>query len=270
MGSSIRLRVAAPLAWSALTAFCLATAVAAPAAPADNCEATKLSATGKLAACVMKSLAKATKGGLDPDQTALDACEDKFAAKLDKAETKAAGACPTEGDASAIGDAVSALAAGVADSLSGVRFLDNGDGTVTDTEQGVIWQKNTAGTGLPSSIDEVHAASDILVHLGAVNGSGADAGLGGRNDWGLPTLSQLQSILDCTTPPCVFVNPLLGPNPTPASVGSTYMLSGEIGAFPVSGLPCLKLVALEDGSIDCVDVPSAEGRSKVRTQNNAR
>ncbi len=272
MGVSDRLRAVCPLAVSATTVFAMTvlamtTAAVAGVDPADKCEASKLRETGKLTSCVMTSLSKTTQAGADPDQDALDACGEKFAAKVTGAETKADGACPTTGDAGDIGDAVGAFATDVFKSLSGVRFIDNGDGTVTDTEQGLNWQKSTAGTGSPSSIDEVRTSCGILPHLSTIN---SGEGLGGRDDWSLPSVAQLQSILDCSSPPCVFVDPILGPNPTPASVGSTYMLTGEAGTFPMSTLPCMKLIAMEDGSVDCVDPTATEGRSKVRTNNNAR
>ena len=267
MGVSDRLRAVCPLAISAVTVFAMTTTALAGVDPADKCEASKLRETGKLASCVMTSLSKTTQAGTDPDQDALDSCGDKFTDKVAGAETKADGACPTTGDAAAIGDAVGALASDLVKSLSGERFIDNGDGTVTDTEQGVTWQQSTAGTGSPSSIDEVRTSCGILPHLSTIN---SGEGLGGRTDWSLPTLAQLQSILDCSSPPCVFVDPVLGPNPAAASVGSTYLLTADAGVFPMSTLPCMKLIAMEDGSIDCIDPTSTEGRSKVRTNNNAR
>lgn len=250
----------------------LLTTVAAVAAttPEDKCESSKTRETGKLASCLMTSLSKSAASGIDPDQAALDACESKFTEKLGSAEAKAEGACPTTGDAAALADSAAAFADSVKDTLSGVRFIDNGDGTVTDTEQGVVWQVQEAGGDAPSGIDQIHTAGDILAHLGELNGTSTVEGLGGRNDWGLPSLAQLQSILDCSSPPCVFKSPLLGPTPTPASVGSTYMMTGESGFIPLSSVPCLKLIALEDGTVECKDLPSTEGRSKVRTQNNAR
>lgn len=257
---------------AALLAALLLTGVTAIAAttPEDKCEASKTRETGKLASCLMTSLSKSAATGADPDQDALDSCTAKFTAKIGAAEDKAAGACPTTGDAAALADSASAFAGSVKDTLGGVRFLDNGDGTVTDTEQGIVWQKQVAGGDAPSGIDQLHTAADMLAHLGALNGSSAVEGLGGRNDWGLPTLAQMQSILDCSSPPCVFRSPLLGPNPTPASVGSTYMMTGETGTLPMSTLPCIKLIVMEDGSVECKDLPSTEGRSKVRTNNNAR
>lgn len=250
--------------------FGLVSVAVAGVTPEDKCEATKLKETGKLASCVMSSLARTTQAGVAPDQTALDACDTKFAGKLSGAETKAEGACPTTGDAADLQDMVAALSDNVKEAVKGARFIDNGDGTVTDTEQGVLWQKQTAGGDPPSGIDQLHTPADILAHLGALSGTATVEGLGGRDDWGLPTLAQLQSILDCSSSPCVFKSPLLGPNPTPASVGSTYMMTGETGFMPLSSVPCLKLLVMEDGTVECKDLPSTEGRSKVRTNNNAR
>jgi hypothetical protein len=240
------------------------------ATDADTCEATKLKQSGKLASCLLTNTAKSTKAGETPDQDALDACESKFTEQLSKAETKGDGACPTTGDATAIADAVTSCATAISADLSGPRFVDNGDGTVRDVEQGVTWQKTTAGTGTPSSVDEVRGSDDILLWLGTLNGDSIEGGLGGHSDWGLPTLAQLQSIVDCSVLPCTLVDAVLGPAPMPAVGGSTYLISGETGTLPMSTVPCLKLVRLEDGSVVCEDLPSVNGSSRARVMNNAR
>lgn len=269
MRSHVRSFAMVPFTFPAVALLGMATVAMAAVTPENRCEAAKLRETGKLASCLMSSLAKTTQVGEGPNQTALDACDAKFVLKVGKAETAAAGACPTSGDTTALEDAVAALADSVKDSVSGVRFIDNGDGTVTDTEEGVTWQKQVAGDAAPSGVDQLHTAANMLAHLGAINGSGAE-GLGNRDDWGLPTLAQLQSILDCSAPPCVFKSPLLGPNPTLGAVGPSYMMTGQTDFIPLTTVPCLKVIVLEDGTVDCKDLPSTEGRSKVRTNNNAR
>jgi uncharacterized protein DUF1566 len=77
------------------------------------------------------------------------------------------------------------------------RFKDNGDGTVSDTCTGLMWQKDNA----PSS----YTWQDALKYCEALR-------LGGHLDWRLPNLRELQSIVDYgrTNP---AIDPLFGAVP---------------------------------------------------------
>ncbi len=77
---------------------------------AAACVAAKLGAAGKQCACVHKIQATATLKGTTPDVTACDA---KLVAAYGKAEAKAAGACPTSGDAASVSTDVQACFAEV-------------------------------------------------------------------------------------------------------------------------------------------------------------
>jgi hypothetical protein len=71
------------------------------------------------------------------------------------------------------------------------RFQDNGDGTVTDNCTGLMWQKDTAdwnGDGTISPIDQF-SWQDALKYC-----EGLD--LVGHDDWRLPNIRELQSIVD--------------------------------------------------------------------------
>ena len=62
-------------------------------------------------------------------------------------------------------------------------YIDNDDGTVTDTDTGLMWQKATApGT---------YTWEQALLYCENLN-------LGGYRDWRLPTVKELGSILDFT------------------------------------------------------------------------
>ncbi|HZN58167.1 MAG TPA: DUF1566 domain-containing protein [Planctomycetota bacterium] len=63
------------------------------------------------------------------------------------------------------------------------RFVDNGDGTVTDTCTGLMWQKDTGND------------AKRLVWCNALAYC-EDLELGGHDDWRLPNVRELQSILD--------------------------------------------------------------------------
>jgi hypothetical protein len=85
------------LAASLLTAIVFSSfATAAHAAdPAIKCQAGKLKEAGKYAACRFKADAKAATKGLEPDYAK---CQDKFSGKWGATESKADGACPSNGD----------------------------------------------------------------------------------------------------------------------------------------------------------------------------
>ncbi len=60
------------------------------------------------------------------------------------------------------------------------RFVVNGDGTITDTTTGLMWQQETAG---PMPWEKAYSSSLFL---------------GGHNDWREPTIKELQSIVEYT------------------------------------------------------------------------
>lgn len=66
------------------------------------------------------------------------------------------------------------------------RFLDNRDGTVTDTATGLMWQKTDSGRGM-----DWQAALKYAQELK----------LAGHDDWRLPSAKELQSIVDYTRSP---------------------------------------------------------------------
>ena len=65
--------------------------------------------------------------------------------------------------------------------LAADRFVDNGDGTVTDTETGLMW----AATDNGSNISWLNARSYCLNYNG-----------GGYTDWRMPTLAELAGLYE--------------------------------------------------------------------------
>jgi hypothetical protein len=63
------------------------------------------------------------------------------------------------------------------------EFVDNGDGTVTDTSTGLMWQQETAG---PITWEEALTYCEELT-------------LAGYSDWRLPNRNELHSLVDYTT-----------------------------------------------------------------------
>lgn len=99
------------------------------------------------------------------------------------------------------------------------RFVDHGDGTVTDTLTGLLWEKKTDDATLHDK-DELYAwsasgtaadGSAFVGFLATLNQPGSC--FAAECDWRLPTLAEIQSIADATFPNCggPCVDPAFGP-----------------------------------------------------------
>ena len=98
--------------------------------------------------------------------------------------------------------------------IPGPRFVDNGDGTVTDNQTGLMWEQKTVGNvndtfDWAEAFAYVHGFSDRSV----TPPYGGVQGLGSHADWRLPSHTELQTILlapfPCGTNPCI--DPIFGP-----------------------------------------------------------
>jgi len=71
------------------------------------------------------------------------------------------------------------------------RFADNGNGTVTDTCTGLMWQKETADTNEDGKIDDSDRRTwcEALAYCEKLS-------FAGHNDWRLPNVREIQSIVD--------------------------------------------------------------------------
>ena len=75
-------------------------------------------------------------------------------------------------------------------------FVDNGDGTITDNATGLMWQQADSGTGMDWENALAYAETSTLA---------------GHNDWRLPNIRELQSIVDYTHSPSAGDEANLGP-----------------------------------------------------------
>jgi serine/threonine-protein kinase len=79
------------------------------------------------------------------------------------------------------------------------RFTDNGNGTVTDSETGLIWQKNPS----PERITWPEAQ----LYVAELN----EASFAGHHDWRLPSNEELESILlPVENKRRLFLDPIFG------------------------------------------------------------
>jgi hypothetical protein len=70
------------------------------------------------------------------------------------------------------------------------RFVDNGDGTITDRTTGLMWSKNPH-TDLPEKFKGTMVWKDVITAY-------KELSFAGHNDWRLPTVEELRSIVDYT------------------------------------------------------------------------
>jgi hypothetical protein len=81
-----------------------------------------------------------------------------------------------------------------------LAFIDNGDGTITDTNTGLMWEKKGAGISGDHNVDTTYAWSNentgtIWDWIDRVNSEGG-TGYAGYNDWRIPNRRELDSLVD--------------------------------------------------------------------------
>lgn len=99
-------------------------------------------------------------------------------------------------------------------------FVDNGDGTVTDRATGLMWQQADSGSGM--DWEDALAYADNLT-------------AGGYDDWRLPNVKELQSIVDYTHAPSAVDAADIGPAIDTDFFEITQLPSGTTDYIPDYG-----------------------------------
>ena len=266
-------------AYVALIAVLLAAGGAHAASPAAKCEAAKLKIAGKYGLCRVTAQAKGVKIGPGAETSGDFAkCDATFAKKWAAAEKKGGTSCPTSGDAGRVQLLVDQLALTAGFTLAGVRFLDNGDGTITDTQTGLMWEKKDGSDGAqdyndPHDVDNLYmwSRTDVLPDgtaftefLGQLNncftfdGIMVNGGLAGHCDWRLPTFKELTSLYDSSQPGCGgTVVPCIAPIFLPVGIDPTFMVSSRRYWTSLTAMPTAAEAFGFDGSSS--ESPKSQG-----------
>jgi hypothetical protein len=253
--------VAALIAITAAVAVLGQVGAAHATTAAQKCQAAKLKATGKYAFCLLSVDAKAAKTGGTPAPADYVKCTTTDGTKFSDAETQAAGSCPTQNDLSGVFDQI--IAQERALKLLQARFVDNADGTVSDTQTGLMWEQkdNLDGTANPSDPHDADntytwcagtfpnctnsadppdgtAYTDFLAKLN--NGASTDGGtmtsitgcFAGHCDWRLPTIVELQEIVDMTVLGCGIGGPCVAAPFAPTTQPNYYWSATTYASNP--------------------------------------
>jgi hypothetical protein len=214
---------------------------AAPAMPTrtptataeENCDSGRAEANATYEQCVGNWLANAETGTVSE----LSECREKYAATWTELAALATPPC------------------------KGNRFVDSGNGTVSDNLTGLVWEQKTGTVDSPPApnyadpheVDNLYTWSndpsdgddtdnDGTVFTDFLANLNAGGGFAGTNDWRLPTLAELLTLLDepfpCTASPCI--DGTFGPTQSDSYWSSTTLATNPAYAW---------VVWFDDGSV---------------------
>jgi hypothetical protein len=197
---------------------------------AQTCEAAKLKASGNKARCLLKVEAGSVKSGTSPNTTRcvadfeaafaaaelaaggacptegdvnaiealVDACVGDVAAALSGSLPPACQKFPATGQKTCWDSRENVISCagteqdGEIQAGATLSYTDNGDGTITDNNTGLVWEKQS-GDGTIHGVGNTYTWENAFaVHVASLN----TANFAGHNDWRLPNYKELTSILN--------------------------------------------------------------------------
>jgi hypothetical protein len=220
----------------------LARAAAATPTPQQKCDYARVMASKAYVSCVEGVVGKDAKGISFDEFAAFAKCRHTYFKRWTAFQTNAS------------------LVTSTCQPGGGLRFVDNGDGTVTDNLTTLVWEKKTNLDGTQNYADPHDADNDYTWSTGGApykeNGPAftsflsmmdAGGGFAGANGWRLPTIAELQTIVldfactgigggsrcNCPSSPCI--NPALDPaNTQPGAFywsATSYLASAGVAWY---------------------------------------
>jgi hypothetical protein len=222
-----------------------ATPGAAPRSDAQVCEAAKINAAGRKQACLAAERAKEVKGrapnyarcderfmksftkaetkagpGVCPSEgdaaaieALVDSCFDDLRAALAGSPNEPCVAFPATGAARCWNPSAAEIPCAGTGQDGDIRagaalsFIDNGDGTITDNNTGLMWEKKSLEGDVNTNLshrDRLYSWDEAFsVHIAGLNGG---SGFAGYNDWRVPNVKELLTLINYE-----FVQPAVSP-----------------------------------------------------------
>ncbi len=102
-----------------------------------------------------------------------------------------------------------------------LSYTDNGDGTITDNNTGLMWEKLSDDGSIHDKDTSYTWANAFAVKIATLNAGG---GFAGHTDWRLPNMKELQSIVDYQI---AYPGPTVNPVFNTGCVPSATVLTGS-------------------------------------------
>jgi hypothetical protein len=109
-----------------------------------------------------------------------------------------------------------------------LSYTSNNDGTITDNNTGLVWEKKTNCSGATHCVTDSYTWANALAYVANLNG----ATFAGHNDWRLPNVKELQSIVNYQN-----VNPSVSAEFNDCGNGSCTAASNYWASSSYAGFP---------------------------------